>query len=610
MVKIPTYETSTDARSPQSRVRPQLQSGASSVYQEAARLAETAGNVAATLTEKHTKIRQDQEFFDAFEKLQKGDPENNQPGVNELFTTASSSSDFENALVDFDTASKAWMNQIADGLEDKIVKERFLLKGSESLLSNYLQAERTIYGNARESYNITIKEQVNNSISNYISATNAKNTLGAAQAFDELFGKKDADGNIVVMSYGERLKDRGMLPDGVTAKQFDDNTEAALETVYAADLIENNPAEFIRLDAQGFFDKLDASKLPALREKAKNNLTSQTINSLLTYLPIDGNRSFEESANLFAEATAGTFGGQESFVNLYNTLDQEGKNIFQDAINSRHNQQKSEISAKRNNDLFREQEANKEIFDKSLETLTTTLSISEINSQDWQGEEGFRMQQQLSELVVKREAGELPTDQGMQQYNQIFPKIVNKEITSLTQQFTLPGETVAKSIIERTGGMDGIGYNQFNTFNNLIKNRTNDDFVRQEAEFQKFLQAYEPQVMGSPAMLQFNTFADARFFDFTLAMRAAYEAGLAQGKAPSDLLFSTSPDFILRDINAYVPTNDTMMKEMMQSLIPETEVPQSKLDWEATAPQKPTDMPFAEFTLTDEYKEWKAREPE
>ena len=144
------------------------------------------------------------------------------------------------------------MNQIADGLEDKIVKERFLLKGSESLLSNYLQAERTIFGNARESYNITIKEQVNNSISNYISATNAKNTLGAAQAFDELFGKKDADGNIVVMSYGERLKDRGMLPDGVTAKQFDDNTEAALETVYAADLIENNPAEFIRLDAHFF----------------------------------------------------------------------------------------------------------------------------------------------------------------------------------------------------------------------------------------------------------------------------------------------------------------------------------------------------------------------
>ena len=609
MVRIPVYETKVDAAQPQSRVRPQLQTGASAVFDNMAQVAENAGQIAATIREKHTKIRNDEEFYENINKLQKGDPDNNIPGLNELFTTASSSSDFQNALTNYDTSSKEWINTLSQNISNEAVKQRFNIRASEISTGYYLQAERSIYQNARQSYLGTIKEQVNNDINNFIVATNTNDTYGASIAHDNLFGKIDKDGNMSVMSYGQRLEDKGMLPDGTTAKQYDDNVEAALEATYAADLVENNPAQFFKLDDQQFFDTIAADKLVALRAKAKDNLRNQTINQLLTFYPIDGNRDFEESQKMFDEASKGNFANNETLQNLYNSLDQEGKNIFQEAIGSRHNQQKAEINATRANNQFREQEANKEIFESSLETVNTTLTISEINSKQWIGTEGLAMQQQLTNLVTKREAGELPTDANLQMYNQIFPLVVDKKITSVTEPFALPNENTPKSIMERTGGQNGLGYNQFATFAQLISNRNNPDILKQEKDFQDFISAYQAQILGSPALLQNNTFADARYFDFTLAMRAAYNNGLAQGKTPTELLVSTSPDFILRDITPYIPSNDEMMKELMNSMIPQEQMPESLVEWRETAPQKPADMTFEDFQLTDEYIEWIKRKP-
>ena len=614
MVKIPTYETQTQAIAPISRTRPQLDSGASRVFDDLARFADAAGDAAMTISEKHTKIRQDTEFYNSIEKLQKGDPDNNQPGVNEYFITASQSNDFPNALGDFNNLSKTWMTTIAEGIDDDVVRQRFLIKGGEYITNNYLQAEKNIFVNARESYNTTIKEQINTEISNYINATNADDSLGAAMAHDAWFGKKDAAGNITAMSMGERLDDRGMLPPGITADQFEAQTEASLEAVFAADLIENNPGEFIRLDGEGFFDKIDASKLNPLRAKAKANLTAQTINRLITYYPINGDASFEDSQKLFEEATAGTFGGDEIFQSLYNTLDQEGKNLFQDAISQRHNQQKSEIQATRNNQQFREQESNKEMFMEAMQTINSTLSINDIENTQWIGVEGERMKQSLIDLVVKRESGELPSDGNLRMYDAIFDRVANKEITSLYDQFTLPGETEAKSIAERTGGPGGLGFNQFNTFASLISNRNNDEVVQNEQDFQRFLKAYEQQILGSPAMTQGNVKAQQRYFDFVLEMRAFFDKGIAEGKTATQLLSSPSPDFILKDIlQNYIVGTDVLMREMLESFIPPEQadvVSTERQDWLDRAKEfNPNNLPYGEWITTPEYQEYKKLEP-
>ena len=101
-----------------------------------------------TISEQHTKIRQDTEFYNSIEKLQKGDPDNNQPGVNEYFITASQSNDFPNALGDFNNLSKTWMTTIAEGIDDDVVRQRFLITGGEYITNNYLQAEKNIFVNA------------------------------------------------------------------------------------------------------------------------------------------------------------------------------------------------------------------------------------------------------------------------------------------------------------------------------------------------------------------------------------------------------------------------------------------------------------------------------
>jgi len=198
-------------------------------------------------------------------------------------------------------------------------------------------------------------------------------------------------------------------------------------------------------------------------------------------------------------------------------------------------------------------------------------------------------------------------------YDAIFDRVANKQITSLYDQFTLPGETEAKSIAERTGGPGGLGFNQFNTFASLISNRNNDEVIQNEQDFQLFLKAYEGQILGSPAMTQGNVKAEQRYFDFVLEMRAFFDKGIAEGKTATQLLSSASPDFILKDIlSNYIVNNEVLMKEMLESFIPpeQADVSPDRQNWLNRAEEfNPNGLPFEEWITTPEYQEWKKLEP-
>ena len=613
VVKIPTYESQTVAKAPISRNRPLIaDSGAAEVYATAAKAAEVAGEV----IKKHKAIKNDKDLLAAMKKYKVGDMDNNQPGENQMIITASTSDDFEMALPSYNEAATAWQQKVAEGISNGQVRDKFLIKSGESLLSGYLNVERSVFANNRTSYQETIKDDATNTVNNYVEAFLAKDTLGLSQAGAKLFGTVDNQGVIKDFSFGQRLKDRGMLPEGTTAEQYDENMKVAMLNTLAVSLIENNPAEFINLEAKDFFNLIDPGKLVEYNAKAKDSYTNKTIVSLLDFLPLDADRSDEETEALFIAANSGVFGDDTAKKNMFDSLDAEGQLKFRNALSSRRQQIKAEITWKRNNDIFAEQQANKASYETSYQGIIssnedgTQFGIADIENQTWVGAEGTRLKESLIGLVVKREEGNLPTDAGLAMYDAIWNKTINKEIKSVTEPFLLKGETEAKSILDRVG-QDGIGTNQFNILNANVNNRNNSDIIYAENEFSNFVEAYRDQILGSEAYKKFNSKGDARYLDFTLIMRERYNKGIAAGKTPMDLLLSSSSDYILGDLPEFVPSQKELMEEIKESMLGTTSTTDLTLqEWLDAAPQKPADMSFEDFKLTQEYLDYQATKPQ
>ena len=97
-------------------------------------------------------------------------------------------------------------------------------------------------------------------------------------------------------------------------------------------------------------------------------------------------------------------------------------------------------------------------------------------------------------------------------------------------------------------------------------NRNNEDVMFQKNAFQDFLNSYKEQILGNPLYQKFNTQSESRFFDFSLIMKQAYEQGLKEGKSPYSLLNSSSDDFILKNIAEFIPSDEQLTDELLQSM--------------------------------------------
>ena len=257
---------------------------------------------------------------------------------------------------------------------------------------------------------------------------------------------------------------------------------------------------------------------------------------------------------------------------IYNQLSTEEKTLYEQSLFNRHKQVQANITTNRSNKIYRENEANESFYSDSINNLmvdtSDKLTIDKINGLRWYGIEGQRLKEQLIETVVKRENGEIATDKNMSDYKEIFNKVINKQILSPTIPFTLSQENQsdAKSLLQRLGGQNGIGFNQFNVLTQKIKNLNKPDVIANEKLLQDFFTAYTPQVTGAKWFQEANVETPLRIFDFEQIMRKRYEQGIATGKTPASLISQFSADFIGKDLNTFIPSNNLLMKEMADGL--------------------------------------------
>ena len=509
------------------------------------------------------------------------------PQLNEIKLTASTNSNTLKAKEEYDTSFKQIIENAKLNIDDKVVKQMFEMEIGNLYATESQQVDSYIRKNSITNAKIVLETEKEKLFHDYI--TNPSDRPIILQKLFSL--DPDAPGIFMEAALDQILDVPPQL--AVQAAQVE------LFTIEAEKLVDENPKEFLNLLEQGYWKgKILTTNIPKLKDAAIDKARAMDVDFLTTHMPVDPNMDIDVAEELYKQAIGGDFGGDEIKQSIYQNLDQEGKADFITAINQQRSHVRAEISFQQGQEQRAEIDANNELYTDTYEKIVSgDLAVSDIDALQFEGKLGVEYKTALKNLIAKREEGTLVSDAGLELYDQAFKMIMNGDITSVTDK-VIPTNDGPKSIMDITGGEDGIGFSQSKELYSLIINRNNEDVMFQKSAFQDFLNSYKEQILGNPLYQKFNTQSESRFFDFSLIMKQAYEQGIKEGKSPYNLLNSSSDDFILKNIAEFIPSDEQLTNELLESM--GVNVP----DDENLPPQKKPNQSVEDWLNSDEYKTW------
>ena len=509
------------------------------------------------------------------------------PQLNEIKLTASTNSDTLKAKEQYDTSWKQIVENAKLNIDDKVVKQMFDMEMSDLYAKESQQVDSFIRKNSINNAKLVLDTEKENLFHDYFTYPDQRPVI-----LQKLFSLDPEAPGIFMEAAMDGILE---VPPQIAVQ----SAQVELFTIEAEKLVEENPKDFLSKLEDGYWKgKILATNIPKLKDAAIDKAREMDIDFLVTHMPVDPNMDIDVAEELYNQAISGDFGGDEIKQSIYQNLDNEGKTDFTTAINQQRSHVRAEISFQQSQEQRKEIDANNELYTDTYEKIVSgELTVSDIDALKFEGKLGTEYKTVLKDLIAKREEGTLVSDAGLELYDQAFKMIMNGDITSVTDKVIQTNDG-PKSIMDITGGEDGIGFSQSKELYSLIINKNNEDVIFQKSAFQDFLNSYKDQILGNPLYQKFNTQSESRFFDFSLIMKQAYEQGLQEGKSPYNLLNSSSDDFILKNIAEFIPSDEQLTDELLQSM--GVTVPKDQ----NLPPQRKPNQSVEDWLNSDEYKTW------
>ena len=509
------------------------------------------------------------------------------PQLNEIKLTASTNSDTLKAKEQYDTSWKQIVENAKLNIDDKVVKQMFDMEMSDLYAKESQQVDSFIRKNSINNAKLVLDTEKENLFHDYFTYPDQRPVI-----LQKLFSLDPEAPGIFMEAAMDGILE---VPPQIAVQ----SAQVELFTIEAEKLVEENPKDFLSKLEDGYWKgKILATNIPKLKDAAIDKAREMDIDFLVTHMPVDPNMDIDVAEELYNQAISGDFGGDEIKQSIYQNLDNEGKTDFTTAINQQRSHVRAEISFQQSQEQRKEIDANNELYTDTYEKIVSgELTVSDIDALKFEGKLGTEYKTVLKDLIAKREEGTLVSDAGLELYDQAFKMIMNGDITSVTDKVIQTNDG-PKSIMDITGGEDGIGFSQSKELYSLIINKNNEDVIFQKSAFQDFLNSYKDQILGNPLYQKFNTQSESRFFDFSLIMKQAYEQGLQEGKSPYNLLNSSSDDFILKNIAEFIPSDEQLTDELLQSM--GVTVPEDQ----NLPPQRKPNQSVEDWLNSDEYKTW------
>ena len=372
-------------------------------------------------------------------------------------------------------------------------------------------------------------------------------------------------------------------------------------TNLATSMATNQPNSFKNSFKKGFFNDVPMSELLKLDLEADKQIKQQKFNILLSPLdiPFDANPQDFVTAN--KEIKNKTFGGNKNFQSLYNTLNPQEKIEFEKEYQTKAKGMRSDrqLQILTSNNIAKfetAQNTNKVLEEKAIRDGTYTETLKKLfpNNQ--------RAVEQLVGFNSKLGDGTANKVSKFDSNDDIIKLIINDNVNTVYDKFTLIGETESKSIAERVG--TELNVVDLKYLNNLLNISGDKDFKENHTKFFKFIDMFGLEVAGSSALKNLDPERDKRLNNFKYTMYGRYINGLKQGLTSDQLLKATKGNkkFIGYDFHTFIPNMSDVFKSIDSAIqtIPSTkskeEILSIKQKKEKELGRKLTAQEFLELT--------------
>ena len=338
------------------------------------------------------------------------------------------------------------------------------------------------------------------------------------------------------------------------------------------------------------FDALNVDEKLKLISAADKTIKDQTFNTLTSAIDQVGIVDIPPAAlsRITKEIITGNFNNNKSLQDLYNSLTDIEKQEFSTFVSKK-------ARAKRNELLFEISSTDAAVKLENVKKFNEALESAGVNTgidqklidkifQD-NSEEKDQLTNMNSKLTTNIEENiHVSSDNDKNVF--ISSLISSDEINTLTDKFTLPGETEAKSIVERYG--NGISKDDLDYYAEILlqQNENPKQFEKTFVPFHSFLNEMSNLISTEVIKILDPKSYNNDLIRFRDDMYIKYNEGLKEGKTPLELLDYKNKNFIGNDFISYQTDKNKIFKNMMKenvgekTVIPklEGETPEQYLD--------------------------------
>ncbi len=357
-----------------------------------------------------------------------------------------------------------------------------------------------------------------------------------------------------------RINSNPDYDDGVKKQLIKTYSSKGVEFL-ATSMANNNPLQFKEARKQGAFDDVDAATILKLEGVATEQIKKQKFNTLLSGLDVPFDADPRDFVIANEEIKNRTFGGNENLQNLFKSLSPQERIEFNKEYQTKAKAIKSDRSiqiltanqvgkfeaAKNTNEVFNN-------LAKDQGTYTDTLKRLFPNNQP--------AVEQLISFNQKVGDGTVNNFSKFDQNDDIIKFIINDEINTVYDPFTLLGETNPKSIMERAG--ESLNVSDIKFLNSLLLKSNEEGFKENHTKFFNFIDLFSLEVAGSSALKSFDPNRDTRLNNFKYTMYIRYMNGLNKGLNPDEMLTAArgNKNFIGYDVSTFLPKMNDVFQDI------------------------------------------------
>ena len=391
--------------------------------------------------------------------------------------------------------------------------------------------------------------------------------------------------------------------------EYDDGTKKILIKEYhtkgveflAKSMASSKPLQFKQAMKEDKFTDVSAVKLLEFDGIANENIKKQKFETLLSPLDVPFDSDPRDFIVANEEIQNKNFGNNEQLQAIYASLTPQEVVEFKEAykkkaqaIRADRNMniltaaQVGKVKAAQNtNEIFRDLDKKNGIYNEKLKKLFPDNLIAV---------------EQLTEFSLKVSEGSANQVSNFDKNDDIIKLIINDEINSVYDKFTLPGETESLSVMDRVSKQINVADVKY--LNTLFEISGEEGFKENHTKFFKFIDMFGLEVAGSSALKSLDTQRDKRLNNFKYAMYNRYITGLQEGHTADELLKPTKGNkkFIGYDFHTHIPNMNDVFKDITESIKKGTE-DQPEIPKQKKKTKKELEDELGRTITISEYKE-------